>query len=236
MIYVYVYVQLEITKTTPSYFKECIAKEFNMNLKMLKAAAAGLVLSVSGFANAGLIYTNQAAFDAATLGLTSAWTEDFESFLLGPSADPLGIGGGQAEMVDGGNSSIINVAPTGLAWLQPGQSNSNAIIRGLGNTSLGLNALSFNFGNEVIQTIDFIHTLGTDTSPSYGANGGQTNSFVGWIGSGNELLNLTQFVQTQGITVDNIRAYTATSVPEPSTLAIFALGIMGLASRRFKKQ
>ncbi|WP_299084424.1 PEP-CTERM sorting domain-containing protein [uncultured Paraglaciecola sp.] len=27
-----------------------------------------------------------------------------------------------------------------------------------------------------------------------------------------------------------------TSVPEPSTLAIFALGIMGLASRRFKKQ
>ena len=28
----------------------------------------------------------------------------------------------------------------------------------------------------------------------------------------------------------------ATSVPEPSTLAIFALGIIGLASRRFKKQ
>jgi hypothetical protein len=25
-------------------------------------------------------------------------------------------------------------------------------------------------------------------------------------------------------------------VPEPSTLAIFALGIIGLASRRFKKQ
>jgi len=28
----------------------------------------------------------------------------------------------------------------------------------------------------------------------------------------------------------------STEVPEPSTLAIFALGIMGLASRRFKKQ
>ena len=27
-----------------------------------------------------------------------------------------------------------------------------------------------------------------------------------------------------------------TDVPEPSTLAIFALGIMGLASRKFKKQ
>jgi len=30
--------------------------------------------------------------------------------------------------------------------------------------------------------------------------------------------------------------YSATDVPEPSTLAIFALGMMGLASRRFKKQ
>ena len=31
-------------------------------------------------------------------------------------------------------------------------------------------------------------------------------------------------------------AITATDVPEPSTLAIFALGMLGLASRRFKKQ
>jgi len=30
--------------------------------------------------------------------------------------------------------------------------------------------------------------------------------------------------------------FTSLTVPEPSTLAIFALGIMGLASRRFKKQ
>jgi hypothetical protein len=35
----------------------------------------------------------------------------------------------------------------------------------------------------------------------------------------------------QAFTIDAI-----TAVPEPSTLAIFALGIMGLASRRFKKQ
>ena len=35
----------------------------------------------------------------------------------------------------------------------------------------------------------------------------------------------------------NIRVVSAVStVPEPSTLAIFALGIMGLASRRFKKR
>lgn len=40
-------------------------------------------------------------------------------------------------------------------------------------------------------------------------------------------------------TVNSLETFTvagATSVPEPSTLAIFALSIMGLASRRFKKQ
>lgn len=35
--------------------------------------------------------------------------------------------------------------------------------------------------------------------------------------------------------IDNI-IYQMAEVPEPSTLVIFALGIMGLASRRFKKQ
>lgn len=34
----------------------------------------------------------------------------------------------------------------------------------------------------------------------------------------------------------NCEPTTTTSVPEPSTLAIFVLGMMGLASRRFKKQ
>ena len=34
----------------------------------------------------------------------------------------------------------------------------------------------------------------------------------------------------------NLRVVNSQSVPEPSTLAIFALGMIGLASRRFKKQ
>tara|TARA_B110000503_G_scaffold56880_1_gene91053 strand:+ start:723 stop:1196 length:474 start_codon:yes stop_codon:yes gene_type:complete len=43
-----------------------------------------------------------------------------------------------------------------------------------------------------------------------------------------------QFTGPAFFQLDNIRS--STSVPEPSTLAIFALGLMGLASRRFKKQ
>ena len=38
------------------------------------------------------------------------------------------------------------------------------------------------------------------------------------------------------VRVTTVSTSVATSVPEPSTFAIFALGIMGLASRRFKKQ
>ncbi|WP_232771345.1 PEP-CTERM sorting domain-containing protein [Colwellia sp. 12G3] len=35
---------------------------------------------------------------------------------------------------------------------------------------------------------------------------------------------------------DLVRVRSVEAVPEPSTLAIFALGIIGLASRRFKKR
>ncbi len=36
--------------------------------------------------------------------------------------------------------------------------------------------------------------------------------------------------------IDNVKLSNNVDVPEPSTLAIFALGMMGLASRRFKKK
>ena len=35
--------------------------------------------------------------------------------------------------------------------------------------------------------------------------------------------------------IDNVKLTNNASVPEPSTLAIFALGLMGLVSRRFKR-
>jgi hypothetical protein len=42
---------------------------------------------------------------------------------------------------------------------------------------------------------------------------------------------------SRGVAIDEIELFgTAVSVPEPSALAIFALGLMGLGSRRFKKQ
>jgi hypothetical protein len=40
----------------------------------------------------------------------------------------------------------------------------------------------------------------------------------------------------QAGTVQGHSSLTISTIPEPTTLAIFALGMIGLASRRFKKQ
>ena len=75
---------------------------------------------------------------------------------------------------------------------------------------------------------------------------GRDDQFLGsWLVARGVLLNngLYNITETVGDMVTapaqpwtQISVTGVTSVPEPSTLAIFALGLMGLASRRFKKQ
>jgi hypothetical protein len=51
-----------------------------------------------------------------------------------------------------------------------------------------------------------------------------------------QLLNAPRYDGLSQSQINHIANWEVRDVPEPSTLAIFALGIMGLASRRFKKQ
>ncbi|MEW6992546.1 PEP-CTERM sorting domain-containing protein [Colwelliaceae bacterium 6441] len=54
---------------------------------------------------------------------------------------------------------------------------------------------------------------------------------------GNRTFNRADFtLDTLKLSGPSVSIKTPTDVPEPSTLAIFALGMIGLASRRFKKQ
>ena len=210
-------------------------------MKIIKAVAGILFLSLfSSSVSAGTIYTIKSDFDAALAGLGSAWSEDFEGF--GAINDPLVIGGGGGEIVAGGISLIMPTTSTGKSWLQNAVSQQNAKIRGVGDTSLGVNALSFNFGNLTRQQINFSTSKENDVSISFGpVSSFNSENFIGWIGDANETLNFVEFLAldgngvvieegvvgpNRGVLVDNIYAYNA--VPEPSTFALFGISLFGL--------
>ena len=88
----------------------------------------------------------------------------------------------------------------------------------------GASVIATNNGNELI----IADESGLGRGVYMGLNIGSYNIYSDQVDDNTELL------------LENALAWSArsvtTDVPEPSTLAIFALGMMGLAARRFKKQ
>jgi hypothetical protein len=75
--------------------------------------------------------------------------------------------------------------------------------------------------------------------PSYFSIIDDTDRAMDWAQAAAISTALTNAPRYDGLTdvqISYVANWGATEVPEPSTLAIFALGLMGLASRRFKKQ
>ena len=75
------------------------------------------------------------------------------------------------------------------------------------------------FGTAAYRAPGNIFTIGN------GAEGGT----FGWSGKVDD-------IQVYDTALDKAGVQSLIAVPEPSTLAIFALGMMGLVSHRFKKQ
>jgi hypothetical protein len=205
-----------------------------MNFKFLNAAIVSLVLSVSGFANAGLITSID----------SGATTHDFifSGFTAGPiSESGITYSSTHSSSVYGYESSY-GFSGNGL-W-------NGMDMLGL-NTQIG--AMTIEFDTAVAEVLAFVNYIDTwsgsarisvfdssfsllETSALTFSTGGVANSGfdLGFKRNTNEIKYI-QFID-QGIGLNNLRSFASTDVPEPSTLAIFALGIMGLASRRFKKQ
>jgi hypothetical protein len=155
-----------------------------MKFKFLKAAVAGVVLTVSGFANAGLIAVDfEAVFDQ-----NSPVNLILGDFLYNDDT---------YELLDI-NLTVAGVARTTL---------NTGIHEFLGNWALG------------------------------GLESGINTILKSDIG---DFASVRTMIYTDGSTFHFSTAFSyterAVDVQAPSTLAIFALGLMGLASRRFKKQ
>ena len=205
-----------------------------MKLKFLQAAVAALMLSVCNLANAGLIIDNgtdivNTGGSCSSCG-SSGW-QVFDDFTLTQSYDLDYLD------IDFSTRSYADVEFS--IW-------SNTLSDKLFTYNYSWTAGSFitnvnSFNDNVTVSLELGNT--SLTAGTYYLSIHGTDTYVMRDGSGSHLQfatsGLTDYsTQTQNVRGSDLhfRLYSdATEVPEPSTLAIFTLGIMGLTARRFKK-
>ncbi|MCG6937112.1 MAG: VPLPA-CTERM sorting domain-containing protein [Gammaproteobacteria bacterium] len=198
-----------------------------MDIKSNNILFVGLAsLVMSWPSQAGMIYTDETSFDSAVASLSLLWQEDFGGFPQGGVANPLSIAGGQAEVSGFGVTSVL--FPATSEWI--GTTGGSTSIQGTGGTSLGLAAISFNFGTYETAGQQVIFNLvggGSDISLGYAITSffpdGAAN-FAGWIGGPGEQLMDVTFSLQKSVILDNINGY----VPIPSAVWLFGSGLIGL--------
>ncbi|MGB3725778.1 MAG: PEP-CTERM sorting domain-containing protein [Glaciecola sp.] len=199
-----------------------------MKNKFLKGLVAGFALLLSGIANAGLITLSEFDATATTYdfsGLTDGATTVGDGFLTVSNGEVISINEGSLiapAYYDGEDSSVIRfdfltlVSAIGLDFYVNDQPTTLSI---------------FDSTDSLIESIT-ISNIGLPTSTGF------PYGFIG-VNAGANLISYatvdTPLIGNE-LVVDNIIYQSTTEVPEPSTLAVFTLGLMGLASRKLKKQ
>jgi hypothetical protein len=209
-----------------------------MNMKNFKAIIAGLVLSVSGFANAGLIS------DVTGNGSIANALDIDGSFSLGAN-------------VDIANSEItpwasISSGVESAARYDYYSFTAMAGMNGIFDIDYGRNA-GGSFDPELVlfDLLGAVLAQNDDSATSNGAGGSVHNydSFLShtFAVNGTYIIGVCQFScgGQQGGMTGNLIPASGTyqlqvsienhDIPEPSTIAIFALGIMGLVARKVKR-
>jgi hypothetical protein len=226
-------------------------KEYQMNNKFLKIALSSALLLASHLSNASVITLDfEGVGDGASInefynGGTDSLGNSGVNYGISFGADSLGLIDSDA----GGTGNFANepTADTALFF-----SSGTAIL----NNALGFDTgFSFYYTSAATVAINVFSGLDLtgdllgsialsanfqDSSCVGDANGSFCNWDIGSLGFAGTAKSIDFGGSANLVAFDNI-TFGATNpepeaVSEPSTLAIFALGLMGLASRRFKKQ
>jgi hypothetical protein len=219
-----------------------------MKLKFLKTVMTSLTLTIITFANithAGLIPSgihNDVEYNTVVndWGWDVIYRDDYSACDLGNTEcrfnDILsGVKGSDfvmfASIAD--NSSQFDVLASAL-WSDISTFTLRNAVHAANGTNWYFNNLSVGFtaiGTTIEQASADINGLTDRFRLSWHSGGveGDVTMYYGWRSGNNIGLNLST-------AFDRVILVKRAEVPEPSTLAIFALGMMGLASRRFKKQ
>jgi len=223
-----------------------------MEFKFLNKALAGFVFSASclvSVANAGIIYSNDFESDSTaaqfTVSNSVVSAPNGESFIgpLNYGATPtLNLNTLAAHSsitidfdiyglrsLDGiNNSDYFEFFVDGSSQFVDFYGHENGVIVGPTTGQLVSHEYNaFGYGNFYGGASTYHYSITYAHAASSISFGFKANTDQSWT---DEAFGLDNVVVS-----DNAVASAATSVPEPSTLAIFALGIMGLAARKFKK-
>lgn len=205
-----------------------IKRKTQMKNKFLKGIVASFALVVSGFANAGLIQV----FDPVNMDQGPYIFEDFEdtNFVSGVDLSFLSIYSGDGVEHTGNYGALNNGSLN---------ANMNFVF------SETISSFGLWFGNDDLcctsaftSTLDIYDLSGFVGSISVQANMNDVNDqFIGFTSDLSVSSVTLRYAGGGGLAlaIDDLQ-FNAQEVPEPHTLAIFALGLMGLASRKFKKQ
>lgn len=206
-----------------------------MKLQLLKTSFVGLLLSATcliNTANAGIIYyENRATFEAALLDIS---IENMDEVVAGQqllqSFNDFDISSSGGLTSWGCHDDNSGCGSDAGYWTDFGSLWTYLNILNTFTFDTAVNAFGFDFGG--ISGAFSAPTLNGVTRSASGNEG----AFFGAISS-EALTQWTYSSSAHNILIDNITySHSSVNVPEPSTLAIFVLGMIGFASRRFIKQ